>query len=91
MSYMMYIIYSRSHNRYYIGSTGDMQKRLKKHNSGATKSTKLYRPWVLVYVESFASKSEACKREIKVKSYKHGEAFKKLLRSNPASGGTPPS
>ena len=91
MSYVTYIIFSPSHNRYYIGSTQNIEKRLKKHNSGGTKSTKPYKPWVLVYMEVFQNKSKACKREFEIKAYKHGEAFKRLLRSNPASGGTPPS
>lgn len=86
---MSYIIFSPSHNRYYIGSTGDIEKRLKKHNNGATKSTRPYRPWMLVYMEIFQTKSEAFIREREIKSYKGGEAFKKLLRSNPALGGTP--
>ncbi|MBD3281292.1 GIY-YIG nuclease family protein [Candidatus Uhrbacteria bacterium] len=91
MSYATYIIFSQAYSRYYIGSTKDIGKRLKKHNSGATKSTKPYRPWVLIYLEKFQTKSEAYIREKELKSYKGGEAFKRLLRSNPASGGTPPS
>ncbi len=68
-----------------------MEKRLLRHNKGATRSTKPYRPWVVAYEEKFETKTEAQKRENLIKSYKHGEAFIKLLRSNPALGGTPPS
>jgi putative endonuclease len=91
MSYVTYILHSPSSGRYYIGSTNNIDERLLRHNKGATRSTKPYRPWEIVYIEKFDTKTEAIKRENQIKSYKHGEAFKKLLRSNPASGGTPPS
>jgi len=91
MNYSTYIIYSPLFSRYYIGCTKDLKIRLGRHNSGATRSTKPYRPWKLVYWEKFATKTEARKRENQIKSYKHGEAFKKLIRSNPADGGIPPS
>jgi putative endonuclease len=40
---------------------------------------KLFRPWVIVYKESFETKTEARKRENQIKRYKGGQAFKKLL------------
>jgi len=91
MSYTTYILFSPTTGRYYIGSTKNIAERLLRHNKGATQSTKPYRPWVVVHEEKFETKTEAQKRENLIKSYKHGEAFKKLLRSNPAPSGTPPS
>ncbi|MBN1597362.1 MAG: hypothetical protein JW894_03650 [Bacteroidales bacterium] len=32
------------------------KKRLEKHNAGATKSTRPYRPWITVYFEEFITK-----------------------------------
>jgi putative endonuclease len=91
MSCITYILFSPSSGRYYIGSTDNLEKRLERHNKGATRSTKPYRPWEIAHVDIFDTKTEARKREKQIKAYKHGEAFKKLLRSNPALGGTPPS
>ncbi len=91
MSYFTYILFSPISGRYYIGSTKNVTERLLRHNKGATRSTKPYRPWEIVYFEEFDKKTEARKRENQIKAYKNGEAFKKLLRSNPAPGGTPPS
>ena len=34
MSYMCYILFSKSINRYYVGYTSDIEERLKLHNSG---------------------------------------------------------
>jgi len=46
-----------------IGCTTDIDKRLKEHNSGKTKSTKPYIPWKLIYSEKFNNKMKAYKRE----------------------------
>lgn len=77
--YYVYVLQSVQSRRYYIGSTEDYGKRLKQHNAGLTKSTKSYRPYVLVYIEEFAKRGEALKREKQIKRYKSGNEFKKLI------------
>ncbi|MEK7606778.1 MAG: GIY-YIG nuclease family protein [Patescibacteria group bacterium] len=74
-----HILYSEKYDRYYIGSTGDISARLGRHNSGATQSTKACRPWVVVHQESFDTRTEARKREMQIKKYKGGGAFKQLV------------
>lgn len=59
----VYFIKSCIKDRYYIGSTSDVHRRLLEHNSGSTKSTKPYMPWKLVYMEKYQQKSDATKRE----------------------------
>ncbi len=78
--FQAYILHSPAFERYYTGSCEYIDLRLKQHNDGLVRSTKVYRPWVLVYSESFMSRSEARKRELQIKSYKGGEAFKKLIQ-----------
>jgi len=58
-----YVIYSTSFDKYYKGHCSDLDKRLLGHNSGNTKSTRLFRPWILIYSESFSSLEEAILRE----------------------------
>jgi len=65
--------------RYYIGSTGDIERRLKEHNSGKTKSLLHRRPLELVHIEAFDSMDEAKAREKQIKSYQGGAAFKSLM------------
>lgn len=77
--YLVYILKSLSKNRYYIGCTKDIARRLKEHNTGKTRSTKRHAPWKVVYTEEFKIASEAFKREKEIKSYKSGIKFKKLL------------
>ena len=69
-NYFLYIIYSEKLDRYYTGSSSDPDKRLIRHNAGATKSTKSGRPWKLVYKEVYNSRSEAIKRENYIKRMK---------------------
>ena len=79
--YFTYILYSERKSRYYIGSCEDIENRLRVHNSGSVKVTKYGIPWKIVYKESFNTRSEAFKRELQVKKYKGGCAFKKLIES----------
>ena len=77
--YYVYIIKSLSGKHYYIGHSENVQGRLMQHNTGYVKSTKRYMPWEIVYTEEYQTKSEANRRELEIKSYKGGNAFKKLL------------
>ena len=77
--YFVYILKSLTVLRYYIGSSENVARRLSDHNSGKVKSTKAYQPWEVVYLEKFNIESDALKREKQIKSYKSGNAFKKLL------------
>jgi len=77
--YTVYVIKSISSGRYYIGVTSDFTQRLRHHNSGANRSTRGRGPWELVYQEIFQDKKESWLRERQIKSYKGGEAFKKLI------------
>ena len=79
--FTVYILKSKKKEKYYIGFTSNLEKRLKQHNAGLNKSTVYGRPWVIVRQESFDTKIEALNREKQIKSYKGGRAFKALLES----------
>ena len=80
-NYNVYILKSLNSNRYYIGHSGDITKRLLQHNFGKVRYTKTYKPWKTIYTEEKENKKEAYAREMQIKSFKHGEAFKKLIAS----------
>ena len=63
MPYTVYILKSLACNRHYYGHAEDTGERLAKHNAGRVRSTKAYRPWIVIYEETFDTKSEAAKRE----------------------------
>jgi len=78
--YQIYILESKTNGRYYIGHTENMAIRLKRHNRGLVKSTKNYKPWKIIHTENYDTKQEAYRRELEIKSYKGGSAFKKLIK-----------
>ena len=79
--YYVYILYSERFDRFYIGHTNDLKRRLVEHNKGLTSSTKAYRPWKIVYTEKFSSRVAAYNREKEIKSYKSGYKFQELKKS----------
>ena len=62
-----YILYSKSAERYYTGSCGELQKRIDRHNAGKNPSTKYGVPWEVVWHAAFESLSEARQLERKIK------------------------
>ena len=79
MTYFVYILQSQKDSKYYIGSSSNVDARLNFHNTGLQRSTKHRIPFILVYQEELANKTEALVREKQIKSYKGGEAFRKLI------------
>ena len=71
MSFYVYILYSVRLNKYYIGSSENVSKRLdQQHNAGKVNSTKSGMPWILKYTEIFEKRSGAVKREMEIKKKK---------------------
>ncbi|MCF8234236.1 MAG: GIY-YIG nuclease family protein [Bacteroidales bacterium] len=65
--YYTYIIFSESTDSYYVGSTQDVEERLKRHNCNHSKSTKYKGPWVLVKSFEFKTRAEAMRLEKGIK------------------------
>ena len=78
-----YILQSETNGRFYIGSTDDIERRLIEHNDpdykGSKTTKRIKGPWVVVYSESFETRSEAMKREKQIKSWKSRKAILELL------------
>lgn len=68
--YIVYVLYSKSLDRLYIGQTSNIDQRVMRHNMGLVKSTKPYEPWILIYTEKCFSRSNAMIREEELKSQK---------------------
>ncbi len=75
----MYILKSEKNDKYYIGHTNDIHRRLEEHNSRHTKSTRAGIPWKIVFVEEYKTKHEAIIRENKIKSMKSKKFIKELI------------
>jgi putative endonuclease len=77
----VYILKSKIRDTIYIGSTSNLERRLSEHNNGRTRSTKRYMPWVVHYVEQFATKSIAIKREKQLKKWKNRKRIEALIHN----------
>ncbi len=78
--FLVYVLYSPSANKFYVGYTSNLQSRLLSHNVDGTKDwTKRHRPWNLVYTESYESKSKALKREKELKTGVGREFIRKMF------------
>ncbi|MBV8098355.1 MAG: GIY-YIG nuclease family protein [Verrucomicrobia bacterium] len=76
--YFVYVIRSENAGKIYIGHTQNLEKRLKEHNDPECFSSKFTKrfpgPWVLVYSESYETRSEAFRRERWLKTG-HGREY----------------
>ena len=71
--YYVYLLQCRD-NSLYCGYTTDLEHRLQMHNRGlGAKYTKSRLPVMLVYHETFESKSEALRRECAIKRLSRAE------------------
>ena len=79
MECFVYILYSRSADKFYVGVTNDVEERLERHKAGKENFTRKYIPWQLLWYTKKPNKSSAFKLEIKLKnlSYKRKIAFLK--------------
>ena len=81
MAYYVYILHSDSIQKYYIGSTADVEKRVAEHNSAVGGFTCTGRPWKLVHSEIFAVKTEALRREKYLKRMKSAKFLRSLINN----------
>jgi putative endonuclease len=77
--YFTYVLQSLMTNKFYYGSTQDLEKRLEVHNSGLVNYTSKFMPWILVYSETFETRIEAMKREKYFKTGAGRDFIKKQL------------
>ena len=76
--FTVYILYSTILDKYYIGQTNDLVKRIRQHiqarNLGAN-------DWILKYKEAFSDRAAACSREREIKKKKSRKYIEFLVRS----------
>ena len=81
MNPVVYILESKKNNRYYIGSTNDIDRRFQQHNKGLVVSTKNIRPLELKAVLPCATIDEARIYEHRLKDYKSRKIIEKVVIS----------
>ena len=79
--YYLYILYSKKIDKHYIGFSHDPDKRLLYHNTSKKGWTKRGRPWKLVFVKEFKSKTDAQKWENKIKKQKRKDIIELIINN----------
>jgi putative endonuclease len=79
--FFVYVIQSEKDGTTYTGFTENIDKRLKEHNAGKTRSIKHKVPFRVVHIEEFETKTEAIKRELRLKnnSWEKEQLYKKIF------------
>ena len=68
VKWYVYVLLSLKNNKWYIGSTKDLRKRILNHNAGKNFSTKSGKPWKIIYAEFGLNLEDARAREKYLKS-----------------------
>lgn len=66
--------------KYYIGSTLDIERRLREHKSGQTHSTKRMGDLDLIFTQKYSSLDEAQSIERKLKKLKRRDYIEKIVK-----------
>jgi len=66
-------------NYIYVGLTGNVARRIAEHNNGENRSTKAYKPFVLLFSEQHETREKAREKEKYLKSGVGKEFLKRLI------------
>ncbi len=76
----LYILFSQSLSRFYVGHTTQTpEERLKKHLTDHDGFTAKAKDWTIVYMETFEDKKLALARERQIKSWKSSKKIQQLI------------
>ncbi|MBN2273652.1 MAG: GIY-YIG nuclease family protein [Bacteroidales bacterium] len=73
--FYVYAISSTTHNYIYVGITDNLLRRVDQHQKGYNRTTKPYRPFILIYFEKADDRKHARSRE---KHFKTAAGKRKL-------------
>ena len=76
MYYVYYLQSEKFPEKYYVGLTTDVERRLKEHNSGKSIHSNKYKPWILINYTAFLHEATAKAFEEYLKT-SSGRAFAK--------------
>ncbi|WP_307295601.1 GIY-YIG nuclease family protein [Flavobacterium sp. SORGH_AS_0622] len=81
MEFIVYILFSETKNKFYIGFTSNLVERLVRHNQKSKGFTGSVNDWQVVYTENYETKETAHKRELQIKSWKSRIKIEELIKN----------
>jgi putative endonuclease len=75
---IVYVLFSSIINKFYVGYTDNLLRRIKEHNSGAGTFTAKGRPWILVTTFECVDRKTAVNLELRIKK----RGIKRFLQDN---------
>ena len=83
MPYFVYILYSSGYDRYYIGHTNNILRRVEEHNTNSRMTyTHKYKPWELSTYYELESRNDAMKIEKYIKRMKSRKVLERLIQDS---------
>ncbi len=79
MGYSLYILKSKSFDKYYTGISQNPEVRLHYHNSLEKGFTSRYRPWEIIFTKEYPDKATAQNAEKKIKNWKSKVMIERIL------------
>lgn len=76
----VYILRSLKNQRFYIGSTIDVNNRFKKHQDGLVFSTKRNRPYKIELTQEYSTITQAKQIEYRIKNLKRKDYIEKIIK-----------
>lgn len=83
--FYMYILYNQEIDRFYVGSTSNIESRVEEHNSTKHKTKytrKQMGAWILVYKEQYDTNLLARRRESQIKSWKSKKKIRSMVEQS---------
>jgi putative endonuclease len=75
----VYVLQSKKNGHFYIGSCGNVERRLIEHNQGLNKSTKNFIPWELKLSQRYEDIKTARQIEFKIKKLKSRKIIERII------------
>ena len=85
--YFVYILQSRSTGRFYVGQCNHLIERFHEHLRGVNLATRSRGPWWMPYFEVHPTRTDAIRRERKIKAQKSATAIRRLIGTVADSSG----
>ena len=80
--FYVYVLNNPSKNYIYIGYSENLRSRYTSHNNGDVRSTKPYRPLVLIHYEAYRHTKDAKRREQYLKTNKGRTTLMTMLKEH---------